>query len=123
MAGACVSLRFVLEFMFKRARGEEDTFETTLQRNLAGSTPEQGFSITSPMDHTKDENVLSLDAVHDDIVANSNAPRAGAEILVAGAPEVLKAGKKEKTVRDGVNQPVGDFDTAALLCDVIPDIV
>jgi hypothetical protein len=65
------------------------------------------------MDHTKDENILSLDAVHDDIVANSNASRSGAEILVAGAAEVRKAGQKEKTVRDGINQPVGDFDAAA----------
>lgn len=99
--------------------GRNPPFETGAS---AGSTPEQSFSITSH-GRTKDENVLSVDAVHDDIVANSNAPRAGAEILVAGAPEVRKVGKKEKAIRDGVNHPVGDFDTAALLCDVIPDIV
>jgi len=33
------------------------------------------------------------------------------------------AGKKKKPVGDGIDQAVGDFDTAALLGDVKPDVV
>jgi hypothetical protein len=33
------------------------------------------------------------------------------------------AGKKKKPVGDGVDQPVGNLDAAALGSDVIPDVI
>jgi hypothetical protein len=75
------------------------------------------------MDDAKDKNVLSLNTVQDDVVPNSNAPRAEAEIVVADASKVRKTSKKDKSVRDRVNQPIGDFDAAAFLGDVIPNTV
>src|SRR5208282_636374 len=57
------------------------------------------------------------------VLANRKASRANAKIVVTDAAKVGVAGKKKKSVSDGINQLVRVFDTATFLGEVIPDAV
>jgi hypothetical protein len=45
------------------------------------------------------------------------------QLLVAPASQTRVAGKHEKTLSDGINEPVSNFDAAAFFRDVIPNAV
>ena len=64
---------------------------------------EKGLQLAAAMDNAKDKHVLVFNTVDDDILAHRQAAASGAEIVIAGASGIGKAGKHEKTVCDGVN--------------------
>jgi len=55
-----------------------------------------------------------------DVFAHGKAPRAGAEILVAGAADIGTAGKKKKPICDGVYEAAGNIEAPAVENNVIP---
>ena len=75
------------------------------------------------MNHSENEYILALDAIDDDVLAYGEAATPYTEILIAGAPGRREAGQKKKPVRDGVNQPGGNFYVATFLGDIKPDVV
>ncbi len=75
------------------------------------------------MRDTKNKHVLGFKAVHDDVLAHSQASASNPEIFIAGTPDIGKAGEVKKTICDGVNQPVGNLNAAAFLGDVMPNVV
>jgi hypothetical protein len=64
-----------------------------------------------------------LNAIDDDVVAGGKASQARAQVVIATASRVRVAGEKEEALRKKVDQAVGYFNTAALPCDMVPDIV
>jgi hypothetical protein len=87
------------------------------------SAPEERFNIAAASHYVQDEDVLAFDTVNDDIFAAGKAPQTGAEVLVATASQIGVAGEKKKSVRDGINQAIGNFDASAFPGDVIPNII
>ena len=53
-----------------------------------------------PVNHSKNEHVLVLSKVDDDILTNRKAPQANAKIIVAGASQVWMAPQQEKPLGD-----------------------
>jgi hypothetical protein len=84
---------------------------------------EEGFDIATTMRYAKDEHTLVLDTINDDVVAHGKSPGADTKVLVAGTAQIRMAGKNKKSVGDGIDQMVGDFDASALFGDVVPDTV
>jgi hypothetical protein len=60
------------------------------------------------MHNAKNEDILVFDAINDDVLPDGKAPASGAEIFSAGTSDVEEAGQREKTVRDGIDQAVGN---------------
>src|SRR5208337_3727322 len=85
--------------------------------------PKWHFHVSSSMHNAKNQHVVILDTVNDDVFAHGKTTRANAKLVFAGPAQIWVAGKKKKSVSDGINQLVGDFDAAALGGDVIPDTV
>ena len=56
------------------------------------SLPEQCFEIASSMHHAEDQNVLTIDTVDDDVLTHAGAPHPGAEIRIAGSPNIGEVG-------------------------------
>lgn len=75
------------------------------------------------MHDTKNQHVLVFHSVHDDIFSDGKAAVSRAEVVLARAPEIGKARQRHKTVGDGVDQPVGRLEAAALFRNVILDTV
>jgi hypothetical protein len=84
---------------------------------------EKRLKVAAAMHDAKDKRVFVFEAVNDDVFAHGKAAVSRAEIILAGTSDIGKAGKREKTVRDSVDQPVGNFDAAAFLRDVKPDVI
>jgi hypothetical protein len=70
------------------------------------------------MHDEEDERVVVLDAVHDHMFSHGQTAVPGAKVLLARTPNVRKTGEREESVRDGVNQAIGNVDATAFLCDV-----
>lgn len=85
--------------------------------------PEECFYFAPSVCDTKDQYVLGFDTVHENILTYGETAVATAEIFGAGTPQVREAGKQEETVRDRVDQTVGNLDAAAFLRREIPDVV
>ncbi len=85
--------------------------------------PEQRVKVAAATKHAKDQHVLPLDAVYDDVLAYGKGPQAGTQVLVACTANVGMAGEEEKSIADGINKAIGNFETAALGRNQIPDIV
>src|ERR1035437_4565136 len=71
----------------------------------------------------ENQNVLVCNAIDDDVLPGNKTPQARAQIFVAAASHLGKAGQQSKPVGDGINHAVGNLDAAALLGHVIPDVV
>src|SRR5271157_2287119 len=84
---------------------------------------EQGCNVPAATQHTKNHHVLVINTVEDNVFADGKGPQAGAQILVAGTPEIGIAGEKKEPVRDGANEAVGNIHTAALGSNVTPNAV
>jgi hypothetical protein len=85
--------------------------------------PEQRFDITPAMCHAKNQHVLILETMDDDVLASGKTPRTKTKVVVPGSAQVGMAGKKQKTVGNGMNQAIGYFDAAAVIGDVVPDFI
>lgn len=70
------------------------------------------------MNDAQDKHVLVFNTVHNGIFTNGKASVCGAEIFLAGTSHIGEAGKREETVRNGVDQAVGNLDAAAFLGNV-----
>jgi hypothetical protein len=75
------------------------------------------------MNDAKNENVLAFDAINNDVLTCGEAARPAAEILIAGASGVRKAGEKKEPVDYRVNQPGCDIHAAAFLGNIKPSLV
>lgn len=92
-------------------------------RGILRSAAKQGLNIPAAAQHAKNQHVFILDAVDDDILAHGKGPQAGAQIFVTGAAYVGMAREKRKSIRDGIDEPVGDVDTTAMGRYVIPNVI
>jgi hypothetical protein len=75
------------------------------------------------MHHAKDQYILILDAIDNDVFAHRKAARTDAEGIGPGTPKVGVACEKHEAVSYGIDQLVGGIDTAAFLDDVIPNTI
>src|ERR1035437_5880620 len=85
--------------------------------------PEQRSKVAAAAYHMENQNVLVCNAIDDDVLPGNKTPQARAQIFVAAASHLGKAGQQSKPVGDGINHAVGNLDVAALLGHVIPDVV
>jgi hypothetical protein len=85
--------------------------------------PEKRFNVTAGADHIKNQHVLTLNAIDDDILARKKTSQARAQILIAAASDVGITGKKGKPIGDGINHTVGNLEVAALGGEVVPDAI
>jgi len=67
------------------------------------------------MNDAKNESVLALDPINDDVLTRGEAARPAAEILIAGASGVRRAGEKKEPAGYRVNQPGSDVHAGAFL--------
>ena len=54
--------------------------------------PESRVNVAAAAKHAKNDHVLFLKAVDDDVFTHGEAPQAGAQVLVAGTPYIGMAG-------------------------------
>ncbi len=87
------------------------------------SVVEQRFKVAAAVYYSENENVRTLDAIHDDVIAHCEAARAGAKIFIAGAADVRETGEKRETASNLVNQAGGHIHAGALLGSIEPDII
>jgi hypothetical protein len=73
---------------------------------MLGVRAEQGCNVPAATQHTKNHHVLVFDAIEDDVLADGKAPQAGAQIFVAGTPQIRISGEKKEPVRDGAYETV-----------------
>lgn len=59
---------------------------------------EQCLHIAAGTDDVKDQYVLMINTVNNEILARQKTPQAGTQIVIATAPDMRIAGKKEKTL-------------------------
>jgi hypothetical protein len=67
----------------------------------------QLFRIPAAVHHAKNEHLLILHKVDDDILTDRKTTQANAKIVVARTSQVWIAGQQQKPLRDGINEPVG----------------
>src|ERR1035437_5806490 len=84
---------------------------------------EQRSKVAAAAYHMENQNVLVCNAIDDDVLPGNKTPDLRAQIFVAAASHLGKAGQQSKPVGDGINHAVGNLDAAALLGHVIPDVV
>ena len=75
------------------------------------------------MHNPEDEHVLTLNAVQDNVLANSQTSISGPKVRLAGTPDARKTGDHQKTVGDRFDQMIGDLDTAAFLGYMEPNVI
>src|ERR1019366_7329404 len=85
--------------------------------------PEQRSSVAAAAYQMENQNVLVSDPIDDDVLPDNKTSQARAQIFVAAASHLGKAGQEKEPVGDGINHAVGNLDAAALLGHVIPDVV
>ena len=71
----------------------------------------------------QDQNILTFNAIDDDILSRGKTAQAGAQVFIAATSNMGIGGKKKKTVGDGINHAVGDVDAVAFLGKAIPNVV
>ena len=84
---------------------------------------EKRFKVAAAAQHMENKNLLHLQAIDDDVLPDNKTPQARAQIFVAAASHLWKAGQEKKPAGDGIDHAVGNLDAAALLGYVIPDVV
>ena len=60
------------------------------------SLPEQCFEMASSMHHAENKNLLTIDAIEDDVLPHGGAARAGTEIFIAGSSQIGEAGQRKR---------------------------
>ncbi|HXB73275.1 MAG TPA: hypothetical protein VNY05_33870 [Candidatus Acidoferrales bacterium] len=68
-------------------------------------------------------NVLTFNAVDDDIFTHGDATRPSTEIFIAGSSNIGEAGQKKEPAGDRVNQAGGNIHAAAFFGDVKPNVI
>ena len=84
---------------------------------------EESFNISAAADDVKDKRICTLDAVEDDVFAGREAAQAWPQVVIAAAAHLRVLAKQKQTLRDSVNQTIGDFYAAATAGNVKPDII
>ena len=84
---------------------------------------EQRLNVSTAAQHPKNQHVFIPKAIENKLLANRKTPQAGAQIIVAAASNIWKIREKEESIRNGVNQPIGSFDTATFGSDIVPNAV
>jgi hypothetical protein len=67
------------------------------------SVLEKCLEIAAAMYDAKDQHVLVLNTVNDDILPHSHVAAPGAEIVIAGTSDIGEARQHEKAVGEGVD--------------------
>lgn len=80
----------------------------------------QCLNIAAPAHDVKNEHVLAMDTVDNDILSDWKTSQAATQIIVARTTDMRIGGKHEKTVCDGIGKPVGDFGAAAFFSLFVP---
>jgi hypothetical protein len=80
---------------------------------------QKGLDVLATTEHMKNKNVLLLNAVNDDVLAYRKTTKTGAQIVITASSNVRMACKKVETLSDGIDEPIGNLDAAALLRNVI----
>jgi hypothetical protein len=75
------------------------------------------------MDNTQDKYVYIFDTVNDDIFSHGHTAEVGPKIFIARTTDVGETSKDQKSVRQVVDQTIGNLDAAAFLGDVKPNII
>ncbi len=70
------------------------------------------------MYYAKDQGSLVFDAVHNNVFSYGETSVSRAEVVLPRTSYVGKPSKREETVRDGVDQAVGNLDASAFLGNV-----
>ena len=60
----------------------------------------------------QDQNVLTVDAVKNDVLSHGKTAQIGTQVFIASASKIRMVGKKKKSVSDGVNYAVGNLKAA-----------
>src|ERR1019366_4148493 len=104
------------------ARGDE-AGQFRMGGLVPGSLIEKRFDVASAVYHPENENVRPFDAVDNDVLANGEAARAGAEVFITGASGVREGGEEKEPTCYRVNQAGGDVHAGAFPGDVEPDAI
>lgn len=83
--------------------------------------PEKRLDVPAAAQHAQNHDVMGLDSVDDDVLADGNAAQACAQIVVAAAADVGIFGNQQESVGDGIDQAIRNFDVASFGRDVVPD--
>src|SRR6266478_4071727 len=75
------------------------------------------------MNDAKDKLAFVFHAVHNHVFAHGQAAVSGAEIFLARTSDIGEAGKRVKTLGNGVDQAVGNLDAAAFPRNIKPDVI
>jgi len=84
---------------------------------------QQRLNVAATPYHMKDQDVLTFDAVDDDVLTHGKTAQPRSQLLVAPAAQTRVTGENEKALCDGINEAVGDFDAAAFYCNVVPKAI
>ena len=71
----------------------------------------------------ENQHVLPFESVDDDVLAYRKATQARTQVLIASASDVRVAGQEVETLRNGIDEAVGNLNAAAFFGNVVPDIV
>jgi hypothetical protein len=74
---------------------------------------EKSLNAAPAMHDAQDKRLLIFDTVDDDILAHRQAAVSGTKIFLAGTSDAGEATEHKETVRDGIDQAIGDLDAAA----------
>jgi hypothetical protein len=69
----------------------------------------------------QDEDILVVNAIEDEVLADWEATHAWAEVLVAATAEMRTGSEHIKAFSERVDEPVGNLEAAAFSRDVVPD--
>ena len=84
---------------------------------------QQSFNVPIPAHDMKNQRVVAFRAVDDDVLANRKTTQAEPQIVIASTAKLGVLAEQPATIRQGINQPVGDLNASALAGNVKPDAV
>ena len=70
-------------------------------------------NVPATAQHAKNQHVFVLGTVDDAVLADRKTPQARAQIFITGAAQIGVAGEKIEPLSDGINETVGNVETAA----------
>lgn len=66
---------------------------------------------------------MTFDAIEDDIFSDGKAPVASTKITLARTSDEWKTSKRNKSVRDGIDQAIGHVGAVTLPGDIQPNVI
>jgi hypothetical protein len=77
------------------------------QRYGTDSILEQCVEIAATVRHAENQHISLFDAVYDHIFADGEAPRTGAEVVIASTAYMRVGGNEKEPGRNGIDQAIG----------------